>query len=470
MGVWQPLELFRLSPQIGVDQTSWMFALAVVAVLLAVNLTGASSAQSKNGEPMSWVSLAGGAAITGLSLLVMFSTNLLTTLLTWMLLDLVEFIVYLSSARDQNESEKAVIHFSTRAAGLAIGIYTSIAMVSQGLPLTYDALSPATSGLLILSICLRLGLIPNTPILPNRLPPHEGYATLLRLTTTAAHFPLLVKTAQSGASPSIQSILWIWCGITALISAASWVSSTDSQSGRYFWLMGFSSLIIASSMAGYPQAVIAMGWLFLLPGGMIFLANFHNPWTTFALSMGALAVSGLPFTPGWQAVGLFSGAFHPGWLMLLPAQSLFLMGYLLQIFKKDWQNGSAESWPGWMDASGLFILLMTTFLLSWWSLRGNISVVSLHPGLLASWPGLISLGLIIVFWFAHRFVPRAIRQTLLQLNNKFSLGALSKPIWRLFLWIRRSLLFSSSILESQSGILWALLILVLIVSLYRQGG
>ncbi len=468
MGVWRPVEIFPISPQLSIDAPSWLFALAAVTILLAVNLTGIASASSENETSPSWMSLAGGAGITGLSLLVMFSANILTILLAWVFLDIVEFMIYLSLAKDRQESERVVIKFSTRSAGMLIGVYAGINASIQGMPLTLNELTPLTSGTLILAASIRMGLIPNTPILPFRNPPQAGYGALLRIVTTAAHFPLLVKTAQSGASPQFQNFLWLWTGLTALLSAISWISSRDGQSGRHYWIIALSSLVVASSMSGHPQAVIAFGWALMLPGSLILLSGFRNKVLTVLFFLGALAISTLPFTPSWNGVMLYSGGFHAGWLLLIPAQSLILAGYLLQSFKKGSHKPAAERWANWIHHWGMFIILLTTLLLSWWNLSGTLGFPEQSPTLMATWPALVILLLTGFAWLIGRRVPTAVAPIFSRLSANLSFGKILKPVWSFFFLVRRIFLFTSRTLESQSGILWALLILVLLISLFSQ--
>lgn len=465
---WQPVEIFPLSPQLSIDPTTWLFALAAITLLLVVNMTSIATSDTEPGNSPDWKSLAGSSGITGLSLLVMFSANLLTTLLAWALIDFVEFIIYLSLAKDRFESERVVIKFSLRAAGIAIGIYAGITGIVQDLPLTFGELSSFTSGLLILAVCTRIGLIPNTPILPQRLPSQAGYGALLRIITTAAHFPLLVKAGQSGAPPQLQAFLWIWTGATAFLSAISWVTATDSRAGRHYLVIGVSSLLAASAMSQQPQAVIAFGWMLMLPGSLVLISTYRNRWQTILLFLAALTVSGLPYSPTWHAVLLYSGNFHPTWLLMLLAQSLILVGFLSHSINLNAQKKPAERWSRWLYAWGGAITILITYLLSWWLIDGKLGADGQNPDLLSSWPPIAILGLIGLIWLVRQRMPEAGKKLLSRLSATISFGKTLTPVWRFFLWLRKLVLFASQILESQSGILWALLILVLIISLFSQ--
>jgi hypothetical protein len=288
------------------------------------------------------------------------------------------------------------------------------------------------------------------------------------LVATAAHFPLLVKAAQSGASPQMQTFLWVWTGLTALLSAFSWISANNSQAGRHYWIIALSSLVVASSSSAQPQAVIAFGWSLLLPGSLIFLSNYRNRWSLPLLFLGGLAISSLPYTPTWQSVELYTGSFHVGWLLLLPAHSLILLGFLKHSFTKKTQNAPVERWAAWIYTWGLVIITLVTYLFSWWMFSGNQSATAQTPDLFSSWPALAILGITVFTGLIHRRIPAALSPILTRLSVNLSLGRALKPVWGFFFWVRKILLFVSQTLESQSGILWALLILVLLISLFGQ--
>lgn len=468
IGLWQPVEIFPVSPQFNIDISIWLFAIACVTVLLASNLLGIAGLSERKETTHNWMSLAGGSGITGLSLLVMFSANILTVLLTWMLLDIAEFLVYLSHAKTRADNERAVINLSVRITGLFIGIFAGMSAFVEGMPLALGELSIATSSILILAVCVRIALVPNALILPDNIIPQKVYGIFLRLITTAAHFPLLYKTAQTGADNQLQEFLWIWAGLTALISAVSWYSSNSTQFGVHHWNIVLSSLVVASAMSRNAQAVVAFGWTLLLPGSLILLSDYRNKALTGLYVLGILAISALPFTPTWSSVILYSNSFHISWLLFIPAQILIIGGFIQQILRKDSLDPRLERWERWTHLGGLILILVITFLLSWWAFRGSLGSDWQSPDLLSSWPAIIVLVGIGILWLLARRISKPARFVFSGLQRILSFERLFKPVWSLYFFLRRILLFISRNLESQAGILWALLLLVLIISLYGQ--
>ncbi len=409
-----------------------------------------------------------GAAIAGLSLAVIFSANLLTLLLTWVLLDLVEFVIYLSRAQNRHESERVVIHYAIRSAGIGLAMLAGIAAVNEGSSFAFGELSQTTSTLLLLSAAVRLGLFPNLHILPSNLPAHPGYAAFLRLATTAAHLPLLVFAARSGALPETRGILFMWAGLTALLSAFSWYTLRDRQAARHDWIIGVASLVFASAVVGQPGATLTWGLAMLLPGGIILLSTSQNRWGKPLLLILAISLCALPYTPAWTGVMLYAGSFHVSWLLFLPAQALLLAGALRHLLRKQNIPTTQERWVWFVYTWGLLLLILINFYLAWRLFSDAAALGEKTPSLWQTWPAAASLLLMLGGWMMRPRIPVKWKNMAGRLEAGFSFTWIIKPFWSFYHLQRRGFLFISSALESQPGILWTLLILVLIVSLVSQ--
>ena len=252
-----------------------------------------------------------------------------------------------------------------------------------------------------------------------------------------------------------------------MLSAISWVVSRDSHQGRHYWIVGIASLVVASSASGNPDATLAWGLALLLPGGLILISTYCNRWLTPLFILGALALSGLPYTPNWQSVTFYTREFHPAWILLLASQALFFTGYILHLLKKSQPDNPIERWLGVIYAWGLFLIVLVNYLFAWWMANGSLTISGQQPALLSSWPALFNLVLLPVAWFASGRMPRWVK-LFSKLSAVLSFGKILRPLWTIFYWLRRAFQFISQVLESQSGILWALLLLVLLLSLFSQ--
>ena len=85
---WRPLELFEQSPMLAVDAFSWPFAIALGTIALAVILTDIGRS-----EEADWYSWASSLALAALGLVAVLAGNLLTLVLAWTVIDVLEFFI-----------------------------------------------------------------------------------------------------------------------------------------------------------------------------------------------------------------------------------------------------------------------------------------------------------------------------------------------------------------------------------------
>ena len=185
---WGPKDLFPLSPVLLADSFTWPLALAVATLHLGSLFAGMATPLRQEEKYFRWKNWAGGLGIAGLTLAVIFSENMLTLLLTWMLLDMVEFAIYLSHATNRQESERVVIQFAVRSAGTGLLLLAVLDAFNSSSSLVFGELSARTSSILLAAAGVHLGLFPNTPILPVSLPAHPAYGVFVRLAGTKADF------------------------------------------------------------------------------------------------------------------------------------------------------------------------------------------------------------------------------------------------------------------------------------------
>jgi len=465
---WGPSELFLQSPTFEANPTNWPFALGLVTLHLATLLTGMVFPTAKGEENAEWKNWIGGLAVAGLSLAVILSGNLLTLLLFWGLLDMVEFAIYLSRSQNPSESERAVILYAARSLGSAVILAAGLLAVYETSSLVFGELSQRTNALLIIGIGIRIGLFPNLQILPANLPGHPGYAAFLRLATTATHIPLLILIARTGVSPDIRNTLLVWSGFTALLSGFSWFTVRNQRVARQDWIVAVSSLVFASAVAGAPGAAFSWGLALILPGSLVLHSVISDRRKIILQALLAVSLCALPFTPAWHHVNLFSGSFHLAWFLFIPAQALLVAGALRHLAHNQEKPGTQERWVWVVYIWGLVLLILVYVYLSWQLLFDGLDLQVAQPDLWQSWPAVASLSLLLAGWLLRPRIPVKWKNLAVRLEAGFSFAFLTKPFFAVYHLFRRGYVFFSSAMESQPGILWTLLLLVLIISLASQ--
>jgi hypothetical protein len=461
---WQPEEVFSISPALLIDITSWPFALALVTLNLAVVLTAVARNLNPTDDLSIWGDLASPLAITAASLLAVVAENLLTLILTWTLLDLLEMFLWLGKTRNSSKNQSIIISFSMRLVGVAILIWTAISAYSAQPQFSLVAIPAQFNTYLLIAAGLRLGVVPLTLPSPGDLPARRGVRVISLLAPQATNLALLVRVAAVVASSLLSPYVFVLAGIIALYAGFSWIRSKDELEGAPFWVLGISSLALAATIRAEPAASIAWGIALLLPGGLLLLYSSRQRWLFPLLVLAALSFTGLPLTPTWQGVRLYAPPFQLLSLPLIVAQGLMVAGYLLHALRPATPLVGAERWVLIIYPWGLTLLPLTHWLIALWSHPGSF------PGWVMLWPAALSVVIVVlIFWLTRR--GGRVQGSLLNRPRKpLKLSGFYKLLTSILRPIRSMLTIASTILEGNAGILWALLIVILLVTISIQSG
>jgi hypothetical protein len=456
---WLPGELFPVSPALLVDPISWSYAMALVSLALSVILTDVARATEAD-----WVAWAGSLVITALGLLAVLSGNLLTLLLGWMAIDLVELAIHLLEVVQSSTREQIVMSFSTRVAGSMLVIAASLVAISTGSPLTFTTISPQISIYLLLAAGLRLGVLPlHTPFLVG-LPSRRGLGTLLRLVPAASSLVLLARTANTGVPARSEPLFLGITGLAALYGAIYWASARDELDGRQFWILGVAGLSMAAAARAQAEASLSLGVALLLSGGLLFLFSARHRYLLPIAGLGLLCFSALPFTPAWLGIKLYAIPFRAWDIIFLIAQALFLAGYAFHAFRPGPQLTRVERWIWLIYPWGLILLPLTSFLIAWW----GMPAATQYPTLVGSWPSLAAVALAVILLVLGERIPPLPARLTSSLRAVFSFRWLYQLLWGVYRFIGRFVALINQILEGEGGILWTILLLTLMLSLLSQ--
>lgn len=495
---WEPKSLFPLSPVLLIDDISWSFSIALIALTLAMiltavarveqvepatgqELTSSLSGVSTRITTSNWTTWAGSLLITGMGLVAVQAGNLLTILLAWAAIDLIELLVLLVQANASLGRERATISFSTRAAGIGVLILAQIQIWQTGRISNLSSISPQSALYLLLAAGLRLGVIPlHLPFL-QEIPLRRSLGTILRLVPAAASLSLLVRAASVGIAYPTVMVLLVLCAFAALLGAGLWALASDELAGRPYWILGTASMATASAVLGQTGASLAWGVASILAGGLLFLTSLRHPWLRILAVLGFLGLSGFPYTPNWQGVQFYTvtGQDMPGlissifYIVFIFSHALLLTGFLRHSMRPtilsgdNPRNPQAERWIWFVYPLGLIVLPVIQFLIGIWSLATptEFSTTAYLTGLAAS-------GLGFGFWYISQFTrtPRvadpfhAIDQRSSQI---LSFSWLYRPLWYFYNLLQRMSRLVYALLEGDGGILWAIVLLFFIL-MYLQ--
>jgi hypothetical protein len=470
---WQPRILMPISPALLLDRVSWPIQLCLAALTLAVILTNVIRPTSGGRPGGSWYDLAGILIFSAVAMLANLAGNMLALLLAWSLLDLTETILWLEKLRSSRESNRVVISLAVRLVGVGLATWGMIVSNSEGQSLALSFVSPQLAPYLLVAAGIRLGVLPLHPPLPQVGNTPAGLRSLLCLAPAASSLVILVRAASSPLPAASINLLLALAGLAALLGGLVWLNTTSVLEGLPYWIGGVGGLALAAGLRGQPGAALSWGLALLAYGGLLGLATVRPRSIRILLFLTALGFSALPFTPTWPGMRLYAPPLHPLLPVFLVSQVLFTAGILKQALRSIPAPAQAERWVWIIYPFGLLLLFATAILVSWWPAPGTLGSSVRWPSWLESVFAGIAIFLagmgIVVFRRRHASKRRQhLPLWLERLRAGLEFSWLYRLAWEIFHWMMHIASFTSRALEGQAGVLWALLFLALLLSLFVQ--
>lgn len=456
---WQALGVD--SPALLLDEISWPFALALVSLGLAAALTGPQRLENAGSfSPKDAGPLAGLMAVLGVGLLGVLAGNPLTLLLAWAAGDLVDLLVCLRQVRSPAESDRLALNFAARGLGTLLLVWAVAAARAGGGRLTFEEAPVGVTVYLWLACGLRLW----AAILPRLEAERRGVMMPLGwIVPAAASLVLLARAARDGIPTPLADGLLGVALLAGLFATANAAGKEGEEGGRSDWVLGMASLAAAGAARGEPLACLAWGLAAVWGGGGLLLGSRTGGRARWILLGSGLALSGLPWMPTWAGTRWFSGDV-PGWAALFVlVEGMLLAGFVERVLRSSGAAGASIPAVRWAYGLGLAVLAGTHVLAGWrlglgelangvwWPALAGVGTAGLAAGVRWRWPGFFAGGV--------GFVRRL-----------FSWHGLFRLFGRGYRLAGSGVGFLTLLLEGEAGVLWALLLLMLLVSLLTQAG
>jgi hypothetical protein len=458
---WEPASLFLESLSFTADTLTWPFAISIATLILAVILTAAARANFP--APIPWAAV---LVLGGLGFLAVLADNPLSLLMVWSAIDLTEVVTQLRSVDGPEPSERVVIAFATRVAGISVLLWANMVSISAGTPMNFQDAPPQAGLYLLLAAGLRLGVLPLHLPYASESAIRRGFGSTLRLISAASSLILLARIPTASVISIYTPYLLSLAALAAIYSGWMWLRAPDELTARPFWLIGLASLAMASALRGNPVGAVAWGCALLLSGGALFLSSAHSIWLSRALWIGMWGISALPLSitaTGWESD---TPSFWPVWPFLLFAQALLLAGYWRHAMRPTLRINfeTLDRAAQYLYPLGIGILLTTMVVLGMWGWDGALQIGAWLPSLIGALLG----GLVI--WLAPRLrVLTPIRAHWVRPTTTSGTDWFYRSLWGLYRLIGRLSNSFSTILEGDGGFMWTLLFMVVLISLIVQG-
>jgi hypothetical protein len=462
LGVGTDLFVFKLSTQ------TWIFAFLLVTLLIGVVFTDTIRLGQGNNLTV-W---SGSMILTAVGLFSIFSQTLLAVIITWSIIDIVEFGLLLGVISHPRVHTATILEFSTRILGTAIIFGALIFSNFHSAIIEKDIYPQAVYIMILLGATLRLGILPLHVPLTANLPVRRSLGTMLRFVAPLSVFSFLTQIQSQPQYGSIIAFFLPFVVLTAIYGGVKWFIAKNELIGRPYWMLAFSGLVLISFLRGHVEGLIALSITMIVCGGVVFFHSYSSRLITGLGIFCFLGVLGLPFTPDepqWSGL-IITG--HPlSNILLVITVSLLFLGFLKHLFRKTEKPTNKEIWMQLFYSLGLGLLAIFPWVTMIW--RFQVIKTNLNWS-----PPIICLGSVVMLFFISRsgFVQRLSYKPALQrfftpvnlagkwISAFFQFDWFFNLLHLLYDLIARLVRFFNNILEGDGGLLWALLFLGLISS------
>lgn len=454
------------------NPVSWTFAFAVISLLFGVLWTTPARFESQS-SPATW---SANLALGGVTLLAVIASSPAAVLIFWGVIDFVELGFMALAQNSARQSGEIVTAFFFRFLGLLLAV-AAFAIGSLDTPnLTLETLSPRAGMWLLGAVGLRLG------VLPLHLPYREegtarrGLGLTMRMAGPAAAL-LMLPYLPAGTIPSgIQGLTLALLSLAALYGSSRWVLAKNEIEGRPFWLIAAAAAAVIAAVKGAVTASLGWSLILLIGASPLFLFSHREPLYRVFLLPAWIAMSGLPLTPAGSTWSFsLAAGFEFADLVTAVAHTFLLVGFIRHSLSEGLPPVSFEPWMRFTYLTGIALVgvtlwvdglasgLITGFSPFWWA---GTAVAVLAAGLsLAIFPRRAQTA-------ERKEAPLggSIQTAAGLFNQIFSLSWVYAILWGLYSILSRIVRAFTAVLEGEGGVLWAVLLLALLVSLLSGGG
>ena len=467
---WFPFgEVYQQSLFFQLDSYSWPLMIALCAVQTAVIITDSSRLD----EIPSVNVWSGVFLVYAVGFLAVLSNSIITFMLIWALVDLIEFLVLVKTTSQKELTNEIVVSFSVKTLGLMLLILGLLVSFNFGIPLQIGQLDNQVGIFVLIAVGLRMGVIPfNLPFVRGSSV-RRGLGNAIRMISVSSSLIVLLRLSVVGFLEPTLSILLTLTSIGILFGSIMWFNSSNELEGRPYWIITLAGLAIYSSIQGEQLAVLSWSLVLILSGSVIFLYSARGRKLSVLPLLAIIGMSGLPFTPGvagWEGV-IVSGELIRNIIAILSVAFLIL-GYLQHANQPTVLLTQKEKWSWLTYPLGLSLLNITHWVIFLLSDLGLLMQGMILASAIAFVIPLIIYFLITRYMRAS-YYSEYFQDVLRPFGRIFirivSLRWLYQLIWSFLIFVQKIVNILANILEGQGGIIWVVVFLIMLITLITSG-
>jgi hypothetical protein len=440
---------------LAVDSNSWPVGTALLTLAAAVVLSRIVRIGENSRQDLAWV-----AVYSGLGLAACFAFSVPAVMISWASLDLAGAVYFFRNSQDEPFIRKSLARIVVNMVAT-----TTIALTLTGWGSGESDFSviPVGSSLVFLgAAALRLGgaVYRNTRVNFTS----EAPASLLawEMASVAGGLAMLVRVAVSGGAGVWAVPLTAAAALAGLFLAIRSLAGGGVHADAGGWVRGLGILAAASAVNGLAGAATAFSVVLLLGFGLIGIEGTGISRYRWLFFLMAVLVSGLPFSPAWGTAVLIETAPGAWGYVFAAAYACLLARFLTPAVGTDLEDQPVVPGVRSIYIGGLLLLVVGLVITGWAPLLiGDLNLESWWGG-----------GLVILLTAGWLLIEE-------RSGNRLRTVLLSRTweaptAWVQRLWRRGAsatafgLALLARLLEGEAAMLWALVLLSLIVSLFVQ--
>ena len=447
------------------NDLNWPISISYFTILISFLLTSIVHLQG-NKSLYAWVEM---TILVFSGWLVILAGDYWSILITWTLIDFVELLFHLKYK--MLDPDRFYLHFLGKFIGSMLLVY-GISISFQVNPQSLFGNNIKGVGIVILlAAILHSGILSNIQIKLSKKSYFKISPIILRIISFTASFYLLTYIADYRLSFLSGIIIRILFFVTAMLGAYRWAKGLDESYGIQELLLAFGAMVGYLYITGAGEAIVYWLILLLLPIGWLFLYSDRDSRINIFWFPCIFFMSGLPFSLTFQGLQefLIRNNFIDLLFMTLPV-IIIISGYIKHALKKRGKFNYLEPWYQLFYLIGLFLPLISM------SAMALKNIWPLIDGFNSWWIGSVILSLSIMVYF-YQIKSKS---KIIEFKNigEFRIGSFSISFHRMRIisekisfFLETFLTFISKLFEGTGGILWAVVLFALFMTIIEfQGG
>jgi hypothetical protein len=446
------------------DSNSWGYVFLMISLVLGYFFTLPIRLEQEK-RTVLWI---GWMLLSIVALFAFTAGNLVTLIMAWTLFDLVDFVFSFFILKTAAEERSLAVIFLPKIVSVSLLVLSVVFLGSDSAQLVPTSLHPIAYLLILLAAIFRTGLIPYRQNKIGEDQSGVSFEFLKKIAFILLGFSLLSHLPgnfYNGISSAlISSIFQILSILFTLTSLANHEENVD------VWLDALICLALISVISGDPKLLFGWAGVVVVGAGIQQFYSFRNPRFNYFAMLGAAAVSGLPFSIGLVALnGLSSRGLLIWELLCLPIYALLILDLIQKITIPRKSNPSLEPWYLAVYLFGLFLLALSPFAVIIKSVITSTSAVQNW------WIGIV-MAVITFFIYLLNFRQKKLRKGLEKYINRLRpMMTFLRFEWLNGIWkwvsviIAEAFSFITQLLEGEGGVIWAIVLMALLISILGAG-